>query len=500
MRLMSKMSLRWRLLAGFLLAAFMTVLSGVSGIISLGRIQTHMFQTATGVHHSVRQQTEQTNSAIHLRDVIDGINSAATDYELTQIEQVTLQSKPVDTKEGRQESDQVKKLLASKRQQLVAIKTLKEMDKALAVRLDEVNTKIADIVDSVTFEVLLGIEDVTASAAADANAPDSNQRLASFVDTGLTKIKSALTARASLLELNLAFQQTLLSQDADMPKSCAVIAENLYTNMEHQLAPLHEEDDMDRIEALIDEIKGLTPQFLEAKTGQILSASDFESVFQTVMGNVRQRSLTVVANAKTLETDVGSQFEGSRRFTRKSRAVLIGISLVSFLQSIFIGIHMARSFGTSINTVVTQVRNVADGDLTQNVIETGNANDEIGLLASHFNGMVKNLKEILGSTQEVAGQINATGQEILTISEAQATGAREQSCAVSETSSAAAELSKTSEQIGENIKTISQMANHVLAGMENIKEATDQTNRILTTASAEGGPPGALSMRMLRKS
>lgn len=499
MRFTAQMSLRWRLLAGFLLAASMTVLSGVSGMVSLQRIHNHMSDTAKDVDQSVSQQTIQTNAAIYLRDVIDEINNATTNQALVDIEETKLDFKvtPMEGDEATHEKEDLQQLINAKRQQLESLSTLTKVDVAIAERLEEVNIKISDIVDSVTFAVLLGIEDVinTAANTTDANgvaATASSDELAGYVDRALTKIKSAMTARASLLELSLAFKETLLSQDPDRPKACAFIAENLYANLEHQLAPLEDEEGIDRIQTLVTGLADTTPPFLEAKSAQILAAQKFKEVFQNVLNDVRQRSLAVVANAETMESEVRQEFEGSSRFANRSMVFLVTIALVAFVLSLLIGAHMARSFATSITAVVTRVKDVADGDLTQGAIKA-TTDDEIGSLAQHFNVMVKNLKGILGSTQEVAQRIDSAGQEILSISDAQSAGAREQSCAVSQTTSAAAELSKTSEQIGENIKTISEMANHVLTGMGKIKEATDQTNRILTSLNEKSKQIGNIT-------
>jgi methyl-accepting chemotaxis protein len=497
MKFKMQMSLRWRLLAGFLLAASMTILCGISGMVSLQRIHNHMSFTAEEVDKNVRQQTVQTNAAIHLRDVLDEINNATVDKTLVQIENNKLTFDIPKIEGSNNELNDLHKLIAAKRQQLASLETLAAVDQAMAKRMEEVNVKISDIVDSVTFAVLLGIEDVINKAATvtDANQAAggaSSEELAGYVDRALTKIKSAMTARTSLLELNVAFKDAMLARQPEGPTTCAVIANNLYANLEHQLSPLVDEEGIDRIQALVAELAASTPTFLGAKTAQIQAAEDFKGVFHKVLGDVRQRSLTVVANAETMESDVRQEFEGSSRFATRSMVFLVSIALVAFVMSLVIGAHMARSFATSITAVVTRVKDVADGDLTQGAIRA-TTDDEIGSLAKHFNVMVQNLKGILGSTQEVAARINGAGLEILSISDAQSAGAREQSCAVSQTTSAAAELSKTSEQIGENIKTISQMAKHVLTGMGKIKSATDQTNKILISLNEKSKQIGNIT-------
>jgi len=486
------LSLRWRLLAGFLLAASMTILSGVSGIISLQQIRQNMSDTARQVSENVRGQTVQTDSAIQLRDVIDKIDIAAATSDLDPIEQGLMGR---DAERGRIQQ-RLKELISSRRQQILSSKTLKEVDQDVAVKLDQANRTISDIVDNVTVEVLMEIGDVVAKAQAGAQGKDPNGQteskdISSFVDKALTKIKSALTARASTLELNLILKTALLSEDPNIIETYRKTADGLYRTIGIQLEPLAQEQGSQSVKDLLADLQKVTPRFMDAKVGQVRSSREFHAISHEVVEEARSRNLVVVASARTLEAKVNREFVGSSGFARKSTVVLIVISLVAFGMSVAIGVHMARSMAAPINALVYRVKEVADGDLTRSIVAT--RGDEIGLLASHFNGMVTSLKDILGRVQGVALKITTAGQEIHTISEAQAAGASDQSAAVSETTCAAAELSKNSEQIGENIKTISQMAGHVLAGMDKIKQATDQTSQILTSLNEKSKQIGAIT-------
>ena len=146
---------------------------------------------------------------------------------------------------------------------------------------------------------------------------------------------------------------------------------------------------------------------------------------------------------------------------------------------VLVRVIVARYINNPLKTTLKLLKEVAEGDLTRSIVITGN--DEIASLAHHFNGMVDNFKEILGSAQEMVLQMTKSGQEILATSQSQKSGVAKQSEAVSETTAAANELFVSSEHIGQHIKVVSGMANHVLEGMEKIKAATDKTNHLLTS-------------------
>lgn len=118
---------------------------------------------------------------------------------------------------------------------------------------------------------------------------------------------------------------------------------------------------------------------------------------------------------------------------------------------------------------------------------------EFAQLGEPLQALLETLQEMVEEANQTADRVSSVQQEIVHSCNQQVSGAHEQSQAVSETSSAAAELSRSSEQIGANIQNISQMADHVLAGMEKIKVATDQTNRILTSLNEKSKQIGHIT-------
>ncbi len=167
--------------------------------------------------------------------------------------------------------------------------------------------------------------------------------------------------------------------------------------------------------------------------------------------------------------------DGLNRFT----LLLMGAGTLFTCIGIGISFWLANHISRPIINLVTAANQLAQGNLNISVPIEGN--DERTVLARAIATLAQTITGIVSHSDNTVSRIALVQKEILGSCEDQAAGAREQASSVSQTSSAAAELSKTSEQIGENIKTISQMANHVLTGMEKIKEATDQTNQILTS-------------------
>jgi len=191
--------------------------------------------------------------------------------------------------------------------------------------------------------------------------------------------------------------------------------------------------------------------------------------------------------AVVTEADQAAVLAGPRALVRHA----IGLGTLLFVGLAVFGWLTASRMTLPITHLMDAVRRLDAGDLTIAIRTDGH--DETACLGQSLQNVVERVKDIVMNSDQTADRIAAVRSEILSSCEQQACSARQQSSAVSETTSAAAQLSKTSEQIGDNIKTISQMANHVLTGMEKIKEATDQTNRILTSLNEKSKQIGNIT-------
>jgi methyl-accepting chemotaxis protein len=139
------------------------------------------------------------------------------------------------------------------------------------------------------------------------------------------------------------------------------------------------------------------------------------------------------------------------------------------------------------------VERTAHGDLTQTVEIEGS--DELFQLATAFNNMVGDLRDLIHQIKEASIQISSAGSQILATAQQQSSGANEQAASVSQVTVTVEELSSTSKQIAENADAVARIAEEtlqsaqtgqdgvqdVIAGMERIKETTEAgARRILS--------------------
>ncbi|WP_088187318.1 methyl-accepting chemotaxis protein [Desulfosporosinus sp. FKA] len=115
-----------------------------------------------------------------------------------------------------------------------------------------------------------------------------------------------------------------------------------------------------------------------------------------------------------------------------STLIIIGITLISVVLAIFLGLLIGKMISGPLKKVVSQVNEIADGNL--NVEEVGiDSKDEIGLLAQAINTMTVSLKELIG-------QVALTSEQVASSAEELSTGAEESSQASEQIASAIAEV------------------------------------------------------------
>ncbi len=132
--------------------------------------------------------------------------------------------------------------------------------------------------------------------------------------------------------------------------------------------------------------------------------------------------------------------------------VVIIVSAVASLIGCVIGVLLTRMITRPINTVVSRLEDIAqgEGDLTQRVDIA--SKDEIGTLAKWFNTFVEKIEDTICDVGSGTGQIDAGSQQIASASQSLSEGASEQASSLEQISSSLEEMSSMTNQNAENAK------------------------------------------------
>lgn len=151
----------------------------------------------------------------------------------------------------------------------------------------------------------------------------------------------------------------------------------------------------------------------------------------------------------------------------------------------------------SVNSLLTQMDKFAKGDLTVSVKKS--KNDDIGLLFDGFNRAVENLRNIMNKLRESVLATASAGNEISASSEQMAAGAQEQTTQTQEVAGAVEEMTKTVMETSKNAVKSSDEANKALNaakdGINKIEETKSGMNRISNSAKGTGAIISSLAKR-----
>ena len=207
----------------------------------------------------------------------------------------------------------------------------------------------------------------------------------------------------------------------------------------------------------------------------------------------------LVEHTKFRTKQINNALDGAVANARQAKMAAIIAAVFATIIGIVIGFLAARSISRPVNALAVVARKVAAGDLTENIkIER---QDEIGQLASAFNTMVSQLKELIRQVTVNAEQVAASSEELTANAEqsAQASnqiataitdvaaGATAQMEAANDTSAVVEQMSAGIQQIAANANEVSdqsaQAADKAKNGDKEVEKAVSQMKQIEDTVN-----------------
>jgi methyl-accepting chemotaxis protein len=165
---------------------------------------------------------------------------------------------------------------------------------------------------------------------------------------------------------------------------------------------------------------------------------------------------------------------------RSTLSVIAVLGLIAVGAAIALGIVSSRGISRPLKEVVTNLRAVAEGDLTVS-LESRN-HDEMGELAAEANKMVQRIVQVLRDVSISAENVASGGQELSATSEAIAQGATRQASSSEEASGSMAQMAVTIKQSAENAAQTGAIATQSAAsaqvGGEAVKQTVDAMKKI----------------------
>lgn len=476
MSYISKLSLRNSLIGGFLICAFLSGLSGGTGIFSLGRIKSTMNHTVNEVTVNVDLQNSRIQQLIPARKLLSRIFDAADLDELALITSELEILEKDAVKVTRAIFISTRELLALKSAQISVLGRLDQMMAENVSGLKAVARLTIDSVDASTSESMTTIEEETQAISqgiksllknkksgpdtdADLDEVLSNAGIVDMMDElmmvsemSISAVRAAMTVRSKSNQLLALFSDMAAVPDLESLDQISKTILTLKGEINSEIVELPDDESTTRIVGHLKHLAGLFNEMIEIKKVHIqsnLELNEKSIEILALMGNVET---SVLSDGRSLTQNVTQSMGGVSNSVGKWQTIQLVLVLGVVVMAVCIGFFLSSSITRPLNRVIQGLSNGAD-------------------------------------------QVKDSSEQVSSSSRSMADGSSDQSASIEQTSASMEQMSSMTRKNAENAghadrlmkdaNTVVAKANdsmdELIVSMEGISKASDETFKIVKT-------------------
>ncbi|NGM39055.1 HAMP domain-containing protein, partial [Methylobacterium sp. DB0501] len=165
--------------------------------------------------------------------------------------------------------------------------------------------------------------------------------------------------------------------------------------------------------------------------------------------DARRAVLEEVGKLRSYEENVAHGFvRDTQSAYETTRTILVAVVVGAVILGLAMALWMALAISRGLSKAVTAAQNVAAGDLTKDVVPTGQ--DEVTDLLRAIQAMNLKLREVVGQVVSAASNVSAGSQELSASAEQLSQGSTEQAASTEEASASMEEMAANVKQNAEN--------------------------------------------------
>lgn len=163
--------------------------------------------------------------------------------------------------------------------------------------------------------------------------------------------------------------------------------------------------------------------------------------------------------------------------------IFLGIGVLLVALGVGIAHMYSRGMNKRIQSVNVAMNKVSKGDLTP-WLATGSEQNEIGQLSRHFNEMIGDLKQLVGTNLSIAGQIADASQRLRIVSDESSVGAETIQQVVDEISGYMKRQAEAAQQMGRVVESFSEDMQDISEVIRQAEEAVEHSRGVSEKGSA----------------
>jgi len=198
-----------------------------------------------------------------------------------------------------------------------------------------------------------------------------------------------------------------------------------------------------------------------------------------------------------LDTRIEASIRTAENAVSFALIIVIVLLCITIVFGAVVGITTIRATVRPINKLVDTSDDISKGDLTKDIGDIKDNKDEIGVLSRSFDTMVKNLRDIISSSQDVsvnvsniATELSASSSEVNAASEEISSSTQEVSANTQDQVNSLINLNKMANEIQEHSQEVKESSKSINNIMDIITSISEQTNLLALNASIEAGRAG----------
>ncbi|MFD0672318.1 methyl-accepting chemotaxis protein [Cohnella sp. GCM10027633] len=148
----------------------------------------------------------------------------------------------------------------------------------------------------------------------------------------------------------------------------------------------------------------------------------------------------------------------------KGTTIIIVLGIIAVIAGLGLAVVISENLRRGVQSVLDVATKAANGDLRELAAVRGK--DEVGVLATAFNGMMNNLRKLIGHTLDSAQSVAAAAQEISATTEEIAKGSTDQAEAAQTISELVNEMTRAVNAVADNAESVSTLSDRTRQGAE----------------------------------
>lgn len=401
-----RLTLRQKLLGGFLLCAVFTGLAGGAGILSLNQIQEKMGVTTKDISATIEEQNNQSRTIADFRALVDLITTAESKEVLnTAKEKLQQQAQGGDetqevqeavvedaTSEAPTETDDlsvaVNNLIGHQANYLTASDQLAKLQKATDSQLEAVT----ELAEKVAKEIEKNAETMIAEALSDVS--QKMEKSMQVTESALANVKTAIMVPSLSNAINALVKDAILAKEAKEVEAIKKTIEGLLKSTKTLLSKLPKDDTTAALEKLMQKLTGDFDFLVSTKGNQIaLGYSSDSNEYQNLLLVAQDCNDSLVEMTKLATGKANSvEFMASEDMNKMAEATLGSLESITETTAAAIS-HIEAS-------IDLEVHSNKINSLAKDVLLAGDSGTIAAILKAMMAAMEENQKQVAKLTQD----------------------------------------------------------------------------------------------------